>query len=132
MAGAGPHDSLQQAKTWKEEDAGKVGNSLGELTVAVAGLLEMYGLVAIFLVMLLKETGIPIPVPSDLIVLLAGAQAASGRLVLWEVFLALLLAMIVGAWVQYRLVRSAGRSFLRRWGRFLGLTEERLERIGAR
>ena len=43
----------------------------------VDSFLATYGLLAIFVVMLLKETGIPVPIPSDLIMITAGIQVAT-------------------------------------------------------
>ncbi|MFN8498530.1 MAG: hypothetical protein U0641_11805 [Anaerolineae bacterium] len=68
--------------------------------------MDVYGLIAIFIIMLLKEIGLPIPIPSDLLMLAAAAQAA-GRYVLWQGFGIILLAMLVGAWCTS--VRRFGR-----------------------
>ncbi|MFN8485616.1 MAG: DedA family protein [Anaerolineae bacterium] len=92
---------------------------------------DVYGLIAIFIIMLLKEIGLPIPIPSDLLMLAAAAQAAAGRYVLWQGFGILLLAMLVGAWMQYLLVRRFGRPLLDRVGRYVGLPPERVEKASA-
>lgn len=92
---------------------------------------DVYGLIAIFIIMLLKEIGLPIPIPSDLLMLAAAAQAAAGRYVLWQGFGIILLAMLVGAWVQYLLVRRFGRPLLDRVGRYVGLPPDRVERASA-
>jgi membrane protein DedA with SNARE-associated domain len=39
--------------------------------------------------------------------------------------------MVVGAWVQYLLARRLGRSFLYRFGRYIGLTQDRLDRAAS-
>ena len=99
-----------------------------ELTASLARILDMYGLIAIFAVMLLKETGIPVPIPGDLIMLGAASQAATGKFAVWQAFGAILVAMIAGGWVQYWLVGRLGRSFLYRFGRYIGLSQDRLDR----
>jgi membrane protein DedA with SNARE-associated domain len=66
-------------------------------------------------------------VPGDLLLLAAAAQAASGRLVLWEAFGAVLLAVVLGGVVQFVLVRGSGRHLLLRFGRYIGLTATRVE-----
>lgn len=98
------------------------------ITMNITGAFETYGLLAIFVVMLLKEIGVPIPVPGDVIMLSAAAKAASGQLVLWQAFIAILVALVVGDWVQYALIRRLGRPVLDRFGRFIGLTPARLDR----
>lgn len=101
---------------------------LADITATITMFLEVYGLLAIFLIMLLKEIGVPIPIPKDLLMLVAAAQSAAGKFILWQGFLALLVASVLGAWVQYLLVRRLGRPFLYRFGRYLGLTPPRLDR----
>jgi membrane protein DedA with SNARE-associated domain len=94
-------------------------------------LLDTYGLAAIFAVMLLKEIGIPVPIPSDLIMLAAASQAAAGKYTVWVAFGVILIAMVGGAWVQYLLARRLGRSFLTHFGRYIGLTQDRLDRAAS-
>ncbi len=93
--------------------------------------LTTYGLAAIFAVMLVKGIGIPIPIPSDLIMIITAAQVALGRFVLWQAFLVILAAMVAGGSVQFLLARALGRKFLYRLGRYIGLTQERLDRVSA-
>jgi len=94
--------------------------------------LVQYGLAAIFIVILAKEIGIPIPIPGDLILLTAAARAAQCKLVLWQAFIALLLALVVGGFVQFWLARGPGRGLLYRFGRYIGLTSARLDAAAAK
>jgi membrane protein DedA with SNARE-associated domain len=91
-----------------------------------------YGLLAIFALLLLKSTGVPIPIPADVIILTAAAWSATGQLVLWQAIVAILLALVLGGMVQYLLARSAGRKLLYRFGRYLGLTPARLDVASAK
>jgi membrane protein DedA with SNARE-associated domain len=85
----------------------------------------------LFAVILLKEIGVPVPVPGDLLMLVAGARAATGNLSLWEVLLAAVVAGFAGAFVQYFLARGPGRGFIYRFGKFVGLTPARLDKASA-
>lgn len=89
--------------------------------------LIQYGLAAIFLLMLTKSIGVPIPIPADLIILTAAVRVAEGKLVLWQAFGAILLAVVLGGLVQFVLARGPGRRLLYRFGRYIGLTEARLD-----
>src|SRR5437868_4072940 len=89
--------------------------------------LEVYGLAAIFAIMLTKAVGVPIPIPGDVIMLAAAARAAEGKLSIWQAFLTILLAVVAGGFVQFALVRGFGRGALYRFGRYLGLTPTRLD-----
>lgn len=88
----------------------------------------LYGLATIFIIMLLKEAGVPIPVPSDVIMLGAAARAATGQWNLPAVILTFEVAMVAGGTAQYFLMRGPGRRMIYRFGRYVGLTPARLER----
>lgn len=97
-----------------------------------AGLLAIVGLI------LVKEAGVPVPVPGDLIVIGAGVAASRGDLDPASTLALIVVASIVGGVVQYGLIRSVGRPvLLRLLGRLtsaerLDRQAERLRRGGAR
>jgi membrane protein DedA with SNARE-associated domain len=94
--------------------------------------LDAYGLAAIFGVMLLKSIGVPIPIPADVVMLATSARVASGRMGLIDAFAALLIALSVGGIIQFMLVRGVGRGLLLRYGRYLGITAERVDAVARR
>lgn len=93
---------------------------------------DVYGLAAIFGVMLLKSIGVPIPIPADVVMLAVSARAVTGKVNVIAAFAALLVALSVGGIIQFSLIRGIGRGALLRYGRFLGITEERLDRVARR
>ncbi len=94
--------------------------------------LTQYGLLAIFLLLFTKSIGVPIPIPADLLVLTAAAQAGMGKVGLWQAFGALFLAVVLGGLIQYLLARGPGRGIVHRFGRYLGFTPARLEAASVR
>jgi len=86
-----------------------------------------YGLIAIFSVMLIKTIGVPIPIPGDVIIFTAALRVAQGKLVAWQVFLAILVALLLGGLIQFVLARGPGRGVLYRFGRYIGLTKPRID-----
>lgn len=90
-------------------------------------IIESYGLGAVCVVLFLKGAGIPIPIPGDVLLLGTAAQAASGRLLLWPAFGAVLLAILLGGVVQFVLARGKGRRVVYRLGRYVGLNAARLD-----
>jgi len=42
-------------------------------------MLDTYGIALLFVVILLKEIGLPIPIPGDLLMVVAGARAATSK-----------------------------------------------------
>jgi membrane protein DedA with SNARE-associated domain len=94
--------------------------------------LELYGLAAIFGIMLAKSIGIPIPIPADALMLATSARVAAGKFALGQAFIALLIALIIGGVIQFELVQKAGRTILYRYGKYLGMTPARLDSAAAR
>jgi len=70
------------------------------------------GLAALILV---KEIGVPVPVPGDLLIIGAGAAAARGDLDGTAMLIAIIAASVVGGAIQFGLLRSVAA------GRVLGL-----------
>jgi membrane protein DedA with SNARE-associated domain len=99
---------------------------------------EWTALVAILGLILVKEAGVPIPVPGDLVVIGAGVAAGRGDVDPGVALVGIFVASIAGGIVQYGLLRSVARpALLSLLGR-LGSAErvdrqtERLRRGGAR
>ncbi len=96
------------------------------------------GLLAIVGLILIKEAGLPIPIPGDLIVIGAGVAAGRGDLDPVVALVALVVASIVGGVVQFGLLRSVARPALLRLLSKVASTDridgqaERLRRGGAR
>ena len=102
------------------------------VTRLLLGLLERYDELAVALLVLVDEAGVPNPVPSDLAVMLAGHRIAQGEMNLLPTLLLLEGALVLGASVYYWLGARGGRPLLYRYGRHVRLDPERLDRIGVR
>lgn len=94
--------------------------------------LESYGLIALFAIMLVKEIGIPIPIPSDLLMIGAGVQLAGGAYGPVALGLGLAAAVLIGGSIQFLLARSAGRAVVYRLLGRLGIGAATLDRAIAR
>ena len=92
-------------------------------------LLTTHPLLVIATIIFIEEFGVPSPVPSDLMMLLAGVEVAQHRQHLWVVLLVMELATIAGASGLFGLSRRVGRPFVVRYGHFIHLTPERLARV---
>ncbi len=93
----------------------------------IESFLNLYGLPAIAIVLLIKSIGVPIPIPADVLMFIAAARVASGADSLTWAFAVLLLAIIIGDVIQFWLARGPGRAVVYRVGRYLGLTPARLD-----
>jgi membrane protein DedA with SNARE-associated domain len=94
--------------------------------------MELLGLGAILGLIAVKEAGLPIPVPGDLVVIGAGIAAASGSFDPVSGVVLIVAATIAGGSVHFLLVRGPARLLIvRLLGRF-GVPESRIERVTER
>jgi membrane protein DedA with SNARE-associated domain len=96
------------------------------ITAWALGFLDQHAEWTIFLVLLLEEAGIPLPLPGDVVIVLAGARVHQGQLPLAVALLLLESATLLGSSVLYWLARRGGRPLLYRYGEVLHLGPDRL------
>jgi membrane protein DedA with SNARE-associated domain len=92
------------------------------------GLLEKHSLIAILIAVLLEELGIPMPIPTDLLIVFAGVRVAgsTNAFALW--FVLLNIASAVGASGLYLIVRRGGRPLIERYGRYVHMGPQQVDR----
>src|SRR2546430_14820322 len=98
----------------------------------VGQFVDLDGLPAMALVLLTKSVGVPVPIPADALMVLAAARVAAGALGLWEVFLVLLAALVVGGTRQFPPARGPARGLPSPPGAHPGPTPPRPDAARAR
>ena len=98
------------------------------LSGALLQFIQEWGDAAIFVVYVLEETGVPLPLPGDLILIWAGVRIAQGQSNLFVVLLLVELAILIGASALFWLSAKGGRPLIVRYGRFLHIDEVKLRR----
>jgi membrane protein DedA with SNARE-associated domain len=96
---------------------------------ALASPLNHYGVWAILLLVLLEDFGIP--VPGETVLIAAAVFAGSGRLNVVAVGVVGFAAAVLGDNIGYAIGRFGGRALVDRWGRYVFLTPERLDKTEA-
>ena len=86
------------------------------------------GLAVVVGLLLVKEAGLPVPIPGDLLVVGLGVGAAQGRFDPIVAIVATITASIVGGSIQFLLIRGPGRRVLIGLLRRIGVPNERIER----
>ena len=96
---------------------------------ALSSPLQHYGVWAIVLLIMVEDFGIPVPGES---ILIAGAiYAGAGRLNIVAVGVAAFIAAIIGDNIGFAIGHFGGRALALRWGKYVFLTEERLDKAEA-
>jgi len=86
-----------------------------------------YGYVAVFLLIMLEDFGMPLPGETALVV--SAAAAATGRLTIWGVLAAAVVGAVVGDNIGYLIGHFGGRPLVARIGTRVGITPERLAHV---
>jgi Uncharacterized membrane-associated protein len=84
-----------------------------------------YGLLAVFVTMILESACIPIP--SEVVVPYGGFLAAQGHVALWQVVLVATSANLIGSSLAYAAGRYGGRRLLLRYGRYVFISAHHLD-----
>lgn len=95
------------------------------------GLLDRHRVLAILLAVLLEELGIPMPIPTDLLIVFAGIGRANSLFQLLLIFIGLTIVSTIGASGLYAIVRRGGRPLVDRFGRYVHLGPAQLARSEA-
>lgn len=93
----------------------------------INGWIEAYGYFAIYGMLVLGIVGLPIP--DEMMLMFAGYSISMGRLdaaMTWSVAVA---GSASGITISYLVGRTAGHAVLIRYGRRVGITEQRLDRV---
>ena len=93
---------------------------------AVEPVLNHYGYLAVAALVMLEDFGIP--VPGETVVIAASLYAGAGRLNVVLVGVIATLAAIVGDNIGFAIGHFGGRTLALRWGKYVFLTAERLDR----
>ncbi len=106
-----------------------VGPHLPGVLNSLAPTLDQYGYLAVAGLVLLEDFGIP--VPGETVLILGAVYAGAGRLNIILVGLLAFLGAVVGDNIGFAIGRFAGRRLVDRYGRYVLLTPERLDKATA-
>ncbi len=96
---------------------------------ALSSPLQHFGVWAIALLIMLEDFGVP--VPGETILIAGAVYAGAGRLNVVAVFVAGFIAAIIGDNIGFAIGHFGGRALALRWGKYVFLTEERLNKAEA-
>jgi membrane protein DedA with SNARE-associated domain len=96
---------------------------------ALSSPLQHFGVWAIALLIMLEDFGIP--VPGETILIAGAVYAGAGRLNVVAVGVVAFFAAIIGDNIGFAIGHFGGRALALRWGKYVFLTEERLDKAQA-
>ncbi len=91
-------------------------------------LMASHGYLLLFVIILAEEAGLPLPIPGDLLLLFTGSLVVQGVLGLVPTLIVFTVATLIGTSILYTVAFRGGRPLLHRYGRWLRLKEERVDR----
>jgi membrane protein DedA with SNARE-associated domain len=71
------------------------------MSPSIIHFIAQYSYLAVFLIIIAQELGVPIPFPNELVLMFCGYLAFSGKLNLFLVIITAFAASIAGAWILY-------------------------------
>jgi membrane protein DedA with SNARE-associated domain len=107
---------------------GRMDNLGAALTGGMRELLANHPVLAIGGVIFVEELGVPSPLPSDLLMLLAGIGVRQGQYPFWLILLVQQLATLLGTCGLYAFTRRVGRGAFERYGWLLHIGPATLTR----
>ena len=96
---------------------------------SLAGPLNHYGYWAVLLLVMIEDFGIP--VPGETVLIAAAIYAGAGRLNVVAVGVIAFAAAVIGDNIGFAIGHFGGRALVLRWGRYVRLTEQRLDKAEA-
>jgi membrane protein DedA with SNARE-associated domain len=101
---------------------------LQDLVRLIEQFLTDYGYLAVFILMFIEEVGLPLLLPNEVALMYVGYLAYQGRIDANVADLVATLGAAAGSGLLYTIARRGGRPLIRRFGRFIHVTDERLDR----
>lgn len=101
------------------------------VTRVMAHFVRTHLALGLFLVIFAEELGIPLPAPGDATITYGGYQTTTGAIPYPLAYLAVVAGATLGSFCLYTLSRRFGHPFFVRFGPYIGLHADRLERAEA-
>lgn len=82
----------------------------------------------LFFVIFLEELGIPLPAPGDVAIMYGGYLTTNGTIPYPLAYAAVVAGAVLGSACNLTISRRYGRPFIQRFGRYIGITDQRMVR----
>jgi membrane protein DedA with SNARE-associated domain len=96
------------------------------LTHAVRIFVLQHQTMGLFIVIFLEELGVPLPAPGDVAIAYGGYLTTTGAIPYPLAYLGVVSGAVLGSACNLTISRRYGRPFIQRFGKYVGVTEEKL------
>lgn len=83
----------------------------------------------LFIFILLEELGIPMPLPGEFFVFLAGFRIAQGKAESYIIVLLIFIATFIGASILYAIIYRGGLPFIEKYGKYFFMSKKKIEKV---
>jgi membrane protein DedA with SNARE-associated domain len=104
----------------------RIKKERNNLSAQISLFVSHFGSLAIFILMTLESACIPIP--SEIVMPYAGYMSFLHQFTIWDAVLIATIANVVGGWIAYAIGFFGGRPFVLRYGKYILLNENHLQR----
>jgi membrane protein DedA with SNARE-associated domain len=101
------------------------------LTHAVQEFVQDHQTSGLFVVIFLEELGVPLPAPGDVAIAYGGYLTTTGAIPYPLAYAAVVAGAVLGSACNLTISRRYGRPFVQRFGKYIGVTEQKLVRAEA-
>jgi membrane protein DedA with SNARE-associated domain len=106
-------------------------DTLQELPGEILDVAEDHLYPVMFVLLLIEEAGIPLPLPGDTLILLAGSRVSAGQASVWTAMALVVSATLIGSSALYWVARWGGMPVVRRLAGWMRISEAKLDRAVA-
>lgn len=100
-----------------------------DISDKIFSFISEYRDLGLFLMLFIEESGVPLPIPGDFIIFYAGFKVGRGELTFLGALIYSMLGVLLGSSILYCLFRFGGRPIVRKYGRYVGLTDEKIGKL---
>src|SRR3989304_10278831 len=89
-------------------------------------LIEKFSYFGLFLILLIEEGGVPLPVPGDIFIATVSALPHSNYFL---IVLTTVSATLIGSTILFTLANKFGQKILKKYGKYIKITPEKIKKI---
>lgn len=87
---------------------------------------ETYSYIGLFLILLIEESGVPLPIPGDIFIAITSGLPNSNYLLIVST---VTLATLIGSTILFTLAKRIGHPLILKYGKYIKITPEKIKKV---